>query len=117
MQVMNFRLDYLSCVLSIASTTMIGRRMWQGWIISVINSIVVCIIALKTSQTGFIPANLFCIVMYAFTISKWRSDSRETSPDDAHVKLTPANARPVLVINNRARVPAVDHGESLRYSH
>jgi hypothetical protein len=66
------QLDYLSCILTILSTALIGRRMWQGWIVAGVNSVILCIIGLKTTQFGLIPANLFCLGMYAFNVSKWR---------------------------------------------
>jgi hypothetical protein len=31
-----------------------------------------CIIGLKTSQLGFIPANIFCIVVSAMNLRTWR---------------------------------------------
>jgi hypothetical protein len=67
------RLDYLSCLLTIVSTVLIGRRKWQGWIVAGINSIIVCVIGMRTAQTGFIPANLFCIAMYAYNVLAWRN--------------------------------------------
>ena len=36
------------------------------------NSVVVCVIALRTAQFGFIPANLCCIALYSYTVSNWR---------------------------------------------
>lgn len=67
-----FRLDYLSCVLTIASTVLVGRRYWEGWALSGVNSVVVCVIGFKTAQMGFIPANVFCIVMSAIHLRAWR---------------------------------------------
>lgn len=69
---MALRLDYLSCVLTVVSTVLVGKRFWQGWVIAGINSVIVCIIGVKTAQFGFIPANLFCIVLYAFNLRSWR---------------------------------------------
>lgn len=66
------RLDYLSCVLTVASTILIGRRCWEGWALAVVNSIVMCIIGIKTGQLGFIPANVFCMVMCAVNLRAWR---------------------------------------------
>lgn len=65
------RLDYISCVLTVVSTLLVGKRLWHGWIIATLNSIVVCVIGLKTGQIGFIPANLFCIVLYACNMRNW----------------------------------------------
>jgi hypothetical protein len=67
-----FRLDYLSCVLTIVSTILVGKRCWEGWILAAINSVVVCLIGFRTAQFGFIPANLFCIGLYAVNLRSWR---------------------------------------------
>ena len=67
-----FRLDYLSCVLTIASTILVGRRCWKGWILAAINSAVVCVIGFRTSQFGFIPANVFCLALYVVNLRSWR---------------------------------------------
>jgi hypothetical protein len=71
-----FRLDYISCVLTIVSTVLIGRRMWHGWIVAALNSVVVCLIGIQTAQFGFVPANLFCIGLYANNLSRWRPRNR-----------------------------------------
>lgn len=63
-----FRLDYLSCFLTVISTILVGRKLWTGLVVAGINSAVICIIGLKTAQLGFVPANLFCIVVYVFSI-------------------------------------------------
>jgi len=67
-----FRLDYLSCILTIVSTILVGKRCWAGWILAAINSVVVCLIGFRTSQFGFIPANVFCIGLYAVNLRSWR---------------------------------------------
>jgi hypothetical protein len=63
-----FRLDYLSCLLTIASTILVGRRCWEGWALAGVNSVIVCVIGFKTAQMGFIPANIFCLVMSALNL-------------------------------------------------
>ncbi len=67
-----FRLDYLSCVLTSASTILVGRRFWEGWLLAALNSVIICVIAMRTAQTGFIPANVFCIVLYGVNLRSWR---------------------------------------------
>jgi hypothetical protein len=67
-----FRLDYVSCVLTVVSTILLGKRCWEGWILAGINSAVICVIGLRTAQFGFIPANLFCIALYAVNLRSWR---------------------------------------------
>ena len=66
------RLDCLSCVLTVLSTILVGRRCWEGWVLAAANSVVICVIGLRTSQLGFIPANLFCIVLYIINLRTWR---------------------------------------------
>lgn len=76
------RLDYISCVLTIASTLLVGRRMWQGWLVAGANSLVICWIGMRTTQTGFIPANLFCLAIYAYNIARWRGPLRKFQCDE-----------------------------------
>lgn len=66
------RLDYLSCLLTVLSTILLGKKLWQGWIVAGINSVVLCIIGIRTAQFGFVPANLFCIILYASNLFTWR---------------------------------------------
>jgi len=109
-----FRLDYISCVLTISAAILLGQKRWQGWLIAGINSILVCDIALNTAQVGFIPANVFCVALYAYNIVGWRKqikarrlagvnpgmDSRVT-PEHVDQKYCsasqPANRQPVLI--------------------
>lgn len=67
-----FRLDYLSCVLTIVSTILVGKRCWEGWVLAAVNSVIICVIGFKTAQMGFIPANLFCLVLYGVNLRTWR---------------------------------------------
>jgi nicotinamide riboside transporter PnuC len=66
------RLDYLSCLLTIASTILVGRRYWEGWALAGVNSIIICVIGFRTAQLGFIPANVFCMVVSAINLQAWR---------------------------------------------
>jgi hypothetical protein len=72
-----FRLDYLSCVLTVISTILLGKRCWEGWILAAVNSAVVCVIGFRTAQFGFIPANVFCIALYAVNLRSWRKPEAE----------------------------------------
>jgi hypothetical protein len=82
----NLRLDYVSCVLTVAATVLIGRKLWQGWVVAAVNSAVVCIIGVRTAQFGFVPANLLCIALYASNLFAWRSRQR-IPKSDASVKI------------------------------
>lgn len=109
-----FRLDYISCVLTVSAAILLGQKRWQGWLIAGINSILVCDIAFNTSQTGFIPANVFCVALYAYNILGWRKQikahreldrlgksiqagAQRKQIDDRHDSATHvSNTRPVL---------------------
>jgi hypothetical protein len=65
------RLDYLSCFLTVVATILVGRKMWTGLVVSGVNSLIVCVIGLHTSQYGFIPANVFCICINVFNLRAW----------------------------------------------
>ena len=69
-------LDYLSCFLTILATVLVSRKSWTGLLISIVNSMVVCLIGFRTAQFGFIPANLLCICVYAFSIRSWVKKTR-----------------------------------------
>jgi len=72
-------LDYLSCFLTIASTMLVGRRKWQGWVVAAVNSVIISIIGIRTGQMGFVPANLFCLAMYAYNVFQWTSGDSNRS--------------------------------------
>jgi hypothetical protein len=78
-----FHLDYLSCVLTILATILLARKSWAGLLIAIVNSLIVCAIALRTSQLGFIPANLFCICVYGLSIRSWLKKHTHTTLDQA----------------------------------
>jgi hypothetical protein len=73
------RLDYLSCILTVLATVLIGKKLWQGWVVAGINSAVVCVIGIRTAQFGFVPANLLCIALYTSNLFNWRVRSQPSS--------------------------------------
>lgn len=75
------RLDYVSCILTVLGTFLLGKKLWQGWVVAAINSAVVCVIGARTAQFGFIPANLLCIALYTSNVVTWRIKSRSSSRD------------------------------------
>ncbi len=81
-----FKLDYISCVLTVVSTVLVGRKLWQGWIVAGANSVVISVVALRTAQFGFVPANLFCIVVAAYNIWNWRNEGADTHHSDTETQ-------------------------------
>ena len=82
-EVAMFHLDYLSCFLTMLATVLVARKSWTGLLISIVNSMIVCVIGFRTSQFGFIPANLICICVYAFSIRSWvkQTHTHQTSAE------------------------------------
>jgi len=79
------RLDYLSCLLTIVSTVLVGKKLWHGWIVAAVNSAVICFIGVRTAQFGFVPANLFCIGLYASNLSSWRPKNVGRRPLESQI--------------------------------
>jgi hypothetical protein len=71
------RLDHLSRIPTVLATLLIGKKLWQGWVVAAVHSAIVCVV--RTAQFGFVPANLLCIVRYAGNRSNWRQKSSHDS--------------------------------------
>jgi hypothetical protein len=114
-----FHLDYLSCLLTVLATILLARKSWIGLLVAIFNNLIVCAIGLRTSQLGFIPANLFCICVYAFSMRPWlkeqtytksRSRAPRSSGSAAQNQEQPAvlRKRPAVRKAVLQDVPAVD---------
>ena len=71
-----FRLDTLSSALTVLSTVLVGRKRWTGLLVAGVNSVILCVIGVRTQQFGFIPANLFCIGVSAVCLRSWMRQQR-----------------------------------------
>src|ERR1700750_2422593 len=95
-----FRLGFLSGFLTVVATMRIGRKMWTGLVVSGVNSLIVCVIGVHTSQYGFIPANVFCICINAFNLKLWLNKGEQSpatrSATDGVPGLKRAHARTAL---------------------
>ena len=105
-----FHLDYWSCLLTVLSTILVGRKLWFGLVVAAVNCVLVCVIGFHTGQYGFIPANLFCIVAYVVAVRSWRRDDARMPRGSNHVPV-PASAfartdRLYLVLNTTGGVHA-----------
>jgi nicotinamide riboside transporter PnuC len=82
-------LSYLSCLLTIASTVLVGRRLWQGWVVAAVNSVIIGAIGWQTGQWGFVPANLFCLAIYAYNLKTWRAPQQSEMGSAAGSRQSP----------------------------
>ena len=101
-----FRLDYVSCLLTVVATILIGRKNWTGLLLSGVNSAIVCVIGVHTSQFGFIPANVFCICVYACNIRKWRKLQKGSSVAESPCRPYPMRQPAVTASSGSQSRPA-----------
>ena len=98
-----FKLDYISCFLTVVATLLVGRKQWTGLVLAGINSAIVCVIGVKTAEYGFIPANVFCIVTYAWSVRAWRRD-HQLANQNATETATPVLHQPRVKLARSSRV-------------
>jgi hypothetical protein len=110
------RLDYISCLLTVVSTILVGRRLWQGWIVAGANSVIICMIGLKTAQIGFIPANVFCLGLYGYNLVNWRSHRQVRGASAASDTQMPAHSRIFRESPHQVR-GAIENERFIRPSH
>jgi hypothetical protein len=97
--------NYVSCLLTIISTLLVGKRLWHGWMLAGLNSVIICFIGFQTKQWGFIPANLFCLAIYAHNIRKWRVPNAEALSVESTVTVSPLGVDAELqAISGNSRV-------------
>src|SRR5690348_2455288 len=117
------RLDYLSCLLTILSTVLVGRRRWQGWVVAGANSAIISLIGLRTGQWGFVPANAFCIAIYLYNIRKWRAasngalESQNSGPSARLNQHQPRWAKSVQRLRSACRISGMHAGDERPTSH
>src|ERR1700688_1312727 len=109
-----FRLDYLSCFLTVVATILVGRKMWTGLVVSCVNSLIVCVIGLHTSQYGFIPAHLFCICINAFNLRGWLEVQKDLSQSTTDASSELAAGRKRMSTSNKAATRRLMHSCRIR---
>jgi hypothetical protein len=113
-----FHLDYLSCFLTVLATILLARKSWIGLLIAIVNCLIVCVIGLRTLQFGFIPANLFCICVYAFSMRSWLKPQTHTHREqaqrqDSNVAHLPVELRKAESSDRAAMSSCFDKGVGL----
>ena len=101
------QLNYVSCLLTVISTVLVGKRLWHGWMLAGLNSVIICLIGFQTKQWGFIPANLFCLAIYAHNIRKWR----RAEPEAVEAKQTAGGTSAEINVESLAARNYVSPGE------
>jgi hypothetical protein len=76
--------------------------MWSGLVVSCVNSLIVCVIGLHTSQYGFVPANVFCICINAFNLRAWLKLQNHSS--ESRTELVPCTGAAISQAEGRGVV-------------
>lgn len=103
-----FRLDYLSCLLTVLSTAFVARKQWYGLLIGALNCVIISVIGYQTHQYGFIAANAFCMVAYLASVRSWRNLKPSESPVPAAPPAEVRPGRPFLVPKPTALATGTD---------
>jgi len=76
--------------------------MWYGLVVAGVNSILICLIGLKTGQLGFIPANLFCIAVCGeHSILAEAASVTDSQSAEARAEACAFQARPLTACKRR----------------
>ena len=78
-----FHLDYLSCFLTVLATILLTRKSWTGLLIAIVNSLIICAIALRTSQLGFIQQTCFASAYTGLACGRGSRKQTHTNRDQA----------------------------------
>jgi len=52
----------------------VGRKLWQGWIVMILASVLWIVFGLRTRQYGFTVASMAFLVVYSRNLRAWRDD-------------------------------------------
>jgi hypothetical protein len=91
-------------------------------VVAAANSAIICVIGVRTAQTGFIPANLFCLALYGYNIFQWCSVGPEGNASNCPgngtktdaVQLTPSSAEIASALVSPTRIAKAFHARKLR---
>jgi len=58
----------------------VGRKLWQGWIVMILASVLWIVFGLRTRQYGFTVASMAFLVVYSRNLRAWRADPSPVAP-------------------------------------
>lgn len=64
-------LDWLISVISVAAIYLNGRKIWWGWLLSMLVVILLVIVNLELHLYGFLPLNAVCLALYVKNCRAW----------------------------------------------
>ena len=72
----------------------VGRKLWQGWIVMILASVLWIVFGLRTRQYGFTVASMAFLVVYSRNLRAWRADPSPVAPvsPSGHQPGSPATA-------------------------
>ena len=72
----------------------VGRKLWQGWIVMILASVLWIVFGLRTRQYGFSVASMAFLVVYSRNLRAWRANPLpvESALPSGHQPGSPATA-------------------------
>lgn len=72
----------------------VGRKLWQGWIVMILASVLWIVFGLRTRQYGFSVASMAFLVVYSRNLRAWRASQPSVEPalPSEHQPGSPADA-------------------------
>ena len=72
----------------------VGRKLWQGWIVMILASVLWIVFGLRTRQYGFSVASMAFLVVYSRNLRAWKASPSSAEPAQVrgHQPGSPADA-------------------------
>lgn len=80
--------------IGIIAAYLVGRKLWQGWIVMILASVLWIVFGLRTRQYGFSVASMAFLVVYSRNLRAWKASPSPAEPalPSGHQPGSPADA-------------------------
>lgn len=73
---MIYHLDYVAGFLSLAGMYIVGKKLWWGWVVNLVNLVALVYINCHFALWGFIPVNIIMAVIFAKNTITWYKEAK-----------------------------------------
>jgi hypothetical protein len=73
-------MDWLTGALTIVAMELVGRKMWQGWLVGLFNQVFWAYLIIDRELYGLIPLTAILTWRYAAHVLQWRREHYGTDP-------------------------------------
>lgn len=68
-------MDWLTGIGTLTAMELIGRKMWQGWLVGLANQVFWLSLIYQRELWGLLPLTLILIWRYVVALRKWRREA------------------------------------------